>query len=437
MEPRDVDPPLGFEGGGRERVERLEPALEPRWLDVDTAAKYLCMTRHAIYHRVNRCQLPFIRDGRRIRFDRYALDRWMSKGVKYGFAEARRHLVLPEDDQRAPVSRIHRVRRHRKAAERRANEIELDIRAGIHGWKSTVPSFAEWWGVYRKTYTPLKSARNRDAQIVAHFLPHFGAKRLDEITKSDIVRYLNLRRTQVTGNLGHKNRRLISESTVRRERGLLQSIFERAIDEGYDIRNPFRGIKRGKDKPRTRVLTLDEEAKLLDVLHPRFQRFVRFALGTGCRLDEIRGIDSRRDIDWIRGTVHVIGKFRKERDVPMQPDARAALEEQLEEEGKLWTQNPQRLREVLAEGCTRARIPAIGPHVLRHTFGTRWLQARGDIYKLSKILGHSSVAVTEAHYAHLLKEDLVAASQQVKISVAPRGARNVVQMPRRRSGTND
>ena len=83
----------------------------------------------------------------------------------------------------------------RKAAERRANEIELDIRAGIHGWKSTIPSFAEWWDVYRKAYTPLKSARNRHAQIVAHFLPHFGARRLDAITKSDIVRYLNLRRT--------------------------------------------------------------------------------------------------------------------------------------------------------------------------------------------------------------------------------------------------
>ena len=69
--------------------------------------------------------------------------------------------------------------------------------------------------------------------------------------------------------------------------------------------------------------------------------------------------------------------------------------------------------------------------MLRHTFGTRWLQAGGDIYKLSKILGHSSVAVTEAHYAHLLKEDLVAASQQVRIPVAPRGAvANVVHMPR-------
>ena len=58
----------------------------------------------------------------------------------------------------------------RKAAERRANEIELDIRAGVHGWKSTIPSFAEWWDVYRKTYTPLKSAGNRDAQIVVVLL---------------------------------------------------------------------------------------------------------------------------------------------------------------------------------------------------------------------------------------------------------------------------
>src|SRR5713101_160389 len=156
----------------------------------------------------------------------------------------------------------------RKSAERRASEIEHDIRAGVHGWKSTIPSFAEWWAIYKKTYTPLKSDRNRDANIVAHFLPHFGARPLDEITKSDIVRYLNFRKAQMTASPGHKTRRTISESTVRRERGLLQAIFERAIEEGHDFRNPFRGIKRGKDKPRTRVLTLDEEAKLLDALHP-------------------------------------------------------------------------------------------------------------------------------------------------------------------------
>jgi integrase len=321
----------------------------------------------------------------------------------------------------------------KRSAERRAAEIEHDIRAGIHGWRNTMPSFAEWWTVYRETYTPQKSARNRDAQIVANFLPHFGAKRLNEITKSDIVRYLNMRRAQLTGNPGHKNRRRVSESTVRRERGTLQAIFERAIEEGHDFRNPFRGIKRGKDKPRTRVLSLEEGAKLLEALHPRYRRFVRFDLGTGCRLGEIRGIEPQQDIDWTRGTVHVTGKFRKERDVPIQPDARAALEEQLDEEGKLWMQNPQRLREVLAEGCVRAGIPILSPHALRHTFGTRWLQAGGDIYKLSRILGHSSVAVTEAHYAHLLKDDLVAASQHVRIPIAPRPSSTVVRLSRRRA----
>jgi len=47
----------------------------------------------------------------------------------------------------------------RKSAERRAVDIEHDIRAGIHGWKSTMPSFAEWWAIYKKTYTPTKSSR--------------------------------------------------------------------------------------------------------------------------------------------------------------------------------------------------------------------------------------------------------------------------------------
>ena len=80
----------------------------------------------------------------------------------------------------------------------------------------------------------------------------------------------------------------------------------------------------------------------------------------------------------------------------------------------------------------RAKIARITPHALRHTFGTRWLQAGGDIYKLSKILGHSSVAVTEAHYAHLLKDDLVAASRQVKLPIARRSGATVVPLTAQR-----
>jgi integrase/recombinase XerD len=200
-------------------------------------------------------------------------------------------------------------------------------------------------------------------------------------------------------------------------------VFERAIEEGYAIQNPFRGIKLPMDKPRTRVLTLDEEAKLLRALRPRFQRFVRFALGTGARLQEIRSIHPRRDINWMEGTFRVLGKFSKQRDVPIQPDAYGALFEQIMAEGRLWKQNPQRLREVLAEGASRADIPRITPHTLRRTFATRWLQVGGDIYILSRVLGHSSITVTERYYAHVRAADVLAASRLVRLPTARHGLR--------------
>jgi site-specific recombinase XerD len=40
-------------------------------------------------------------------------------------------------------------------------------------------------------------------------------------------------------------------------------------------------------------------------------------------------------------------------------------------------------------------------HDLRHTFAGLFLASGGDIFKLSKILGHSSVAITQEVYAHL------------------------------------
>ena len=43
-------------------------------------------------------------------------------------------------------------------------------------------------------------------------------------------------------------------------------------------------------------------------------------------------------------------------------------------------------------------------HELRHTFGTFLINNHVDIYRVSKILGHSSIKVTESVYLHLLPE---------------------------------
>lgn len=53
---------------------------EARLLTVEQAGKYLGLSRAAVFHRVARRELPFVRVGKRaIRLDREALDRWIEK----------------------------------------------------------------------------------------------------------------------------------------------------------------------------------------------------------------------------------------------------------------------------------------------------------------------------------------------------------------------
>lgn len=56
--------------------------------------------------------------------------------------------------------------------------------------------------------------------------------------------------------------------------------------------------------------------------------------------------------------------------------------------------------------CERAGVANLKFHDLRHTFTARLLTKGVPIYKVSKILGHSSVVVTEQHYGHLSLADL-------------------------------
>ncbi len=50
---------------------------------------------------------------------------------------------------------------------------------------------------------------------------------------------------------------------------------------------------------------------------------------------------------------------------------------------------------------TRFRI-----HDLRHAFAIRWLKAGGDIYRLSRHLGHTSVKTTEIYLSALTADEL-------------------------------
>src|SRR5688572_28711040 len=142
--------------------------------------------------------------------------------------------------------------------------------------------------------------------------------------------------------------------------------------------------------------------------------FVQFMLETGIRIDELLNEDSKDRGDHI----HVRGKFAKERDVALTAEARKILDEQWKDGGDVqslrpkgggpWWQNASRFGQVMTKGCERAGILHLSPHDLRHSFGARFLAKGGDIYVLSKVLGHASVAVTERHYSFMRREDVAA-----------------------------
>jgi len=56
--------------------------------------------------------------------------------------------------------------------------------------------------------------------------------------------------------------------------------------------------------------------------------------------------------------------------------------------------------------CQKSGVANLKFHDLRSTFAARLLTKGVPIYKVSKILGHSSVVVTEQHYGHLSLADL-------------------------------
>ena len=59
-------------------TDRFEPPKQwPEWMNVPTAARYLDCGEHRLYKLAERGQIPHVRDGARIFFERQALDEWM------------------------------------------------------------------------------------------------------------------------------------------------------------------------------------------------------------------------------------------------------------------------------------------------------------------------------------------------------------------------
>jgi site-specific recombinase XerD len=133
---------------------------------------------------------------------------------------------------------------------------------------------------------------------------------------------------------------------------------------------------------------------------------VLLLLDTGLRIDEALGIEVKHvDLDQL--TLKVWGKGSRERLVPFSYDMRKHLYRWMskgpESRYLFSTQLGARLmyqncyRDV-TKLCTLVGIKThVHPHLLRHGFACSYISGGGDIYRLSRLLGHTSVSTTQLY----------------------------------------
>jgi integrase/recombinase XerC len=182
---------------------------------------------------------------------------------------------------------------------------------------------------------------------------------------------------------------------------------------GQDVRAP----KAARRLPET--LDADQMARLLDIpagepFATRDRAIMELLYSSGLRLAEVVGLDIGH-LDLPDRTVHVLGKGRKARIVPVGRVALRALEQWLAERAGLTRPGEQALfvgrfgrrlgrRAVELRVAYWARRQGLGahvyPHLFRHSFASHLLESGAELRGVQELLGHADIATTQI-YTHL------------------------------------
>ena len=285
---------------------------------------------------------------------------------------------------------------NRRDAESLLNVRKSEVLRGVFRRPVRI-NFGEFGERYMEHAKVNKRSWLRDEQMLRHLQKFFGTERqLSEITSADIEGYKMHRKARVSG------------STVNREMALLKRMFNLAIEWDFFLgQNPFRKVKFFREfNTGLRVLSREEEEKLLQNAAPYLQDLIRFALNTGMRVGEIFSL-RWSNVDLEKDVLNVFApKTQKIRGIPINADARKVLEYwALGKRNEFIFYNPETgkpfvdLKAGFKLACKKAGIEGVTWHTLRHTFASRLVDRGVDIVTVKELLGHSSITVT-MRYTH-------------------------------------
>jgi integrase len=193
-------------------------------------------------------------------------------------------------------------------------------------------------------------------------------------------------------------------AAVNRELQLLRGVLNFARRKGWIVRNPFELgeplISMASERKRDRILTREEEAKLLAACETKSRANIRpiliAALDTGLRKGELLKL-KWIDIDLVAGLIRLRAtttKTEQPRTVGMTVRLRAELE-------RLWAISPRDvngrvfgvksdIKRGFASACEAAKITYLRFHDLRHVATTRLVETKAlHTQEAMRITGHS------------------------------------------------
>ena len=239
-----------------------------------------------------------------------------------------------------------------------------------------------------------------DELKIKFLLPKIGTVLLSELTRDKIESVLP---KEVAG------------ATRNRYRALIRAML-RAAEREWDWldRAP---ILRTEAEPKRRVayLTREQAEVLIACLPEKYRMPVRFALLTGLRRSNVFNLTWDK-VDLQRGTVIVEADEAKAGQrilVPLNTAAREILKALPEpHEGRVWGDVTRVWCNTWKASCTRAGVPWLRFHDLRHTWASWHAMAGTPLSVLQELGGWHSPQMVQ-RYAHLSPEHLAAAAEKI------------------------
>jgi site-specific recombinase XerD len=273
-----------------------------------------------------------------------------------------------------------------------------------------------------------------DLDVLAEFLQLLRSRSGSEHTVSNYHRQL-LRFRENHGDLlaAQKSdirayQRYLSEDrgltagSVRFTLAVLKSFYKFCVDEDILEKSPCAGIVRPKLPVRVlNPLRHKEVQKLIEScdidskkIHVRNRVIVEFLLATGLRRSELANL-KMIDVDLKSRSFVVIGKGNKQRRVFFSHQVKESLSQYIQERPSsiydtlFLTQTGQPLTHWSIYLIVKKALRDLGlpgsTHTLRRTYATSLYKAGMDIYKLQKLMGHTSIQTTTG-YVQMCDEDL-------------------------------